>query len=106
MRRWSGRKEEGALVIETVLQLSVPTLTFLHPISSEREQVSNGNRLKRKFSAHRRQGRWHKTGHCLTQQHHQCGCRKRCKFAILKKFTTQRNLTYLQNTFVKMLPSW
>ena len=35
---WGGGKEEGTLAIETVLQLSVPTLTFLHPISRERRK--------------------------------------------------------------------
>ena len=44
MRRWGGRKEEGALAIETVLQLSVPTLTFLHPIPRERRKGRTSNR--------------------------------------------------------------
>ena len=85
--KWGGGEEEGALAIETVLQyrlgLGIGYIPFIES-EGKGEQVSNGNRLKRKFSAHRRQGRWHKTGHCLTQQHHQCGCRKRCKFAVLK----------------------
>ena len=54
-------EEEKALAIETVLQLPVPTLTFLYiPFlisEGKGEQVSNANRLKRKFSAlYRRQG--------------------------------------------------
>lgn len=35
---WGGGEEEGTLDIETVLQLPVPTLTFLHPISRERRK--------------------------------------------------------------------
>ena len=46
MRRWGGRKEEGALLIETVLQSSVPTLTFLHPISRERRKVRKSIKWK------------------------------------------------------------
>ena len=35
---WDGGEEEGALAIETVLQLPVPTLTFLHPNSREQRK--------------------------------------------------------------------
>ena len=35
---WDGGDEEGALAIETVLQLPVPTPTFLHPISRKRRK--------------------------------------------------------------------
>ena len=36
--KWGGGKEEGTLAIETVLQLPVPTLTFLHPNSREQRK--------------------------------------------------------------------
>ena len=77
----------------------LPLLSYIPFLESKGkgEQLSNGNRLKRKFSAlHRTQGRWRKTEHSIMKQHHQCGCRKRCKFEVLKQFTTQRNmiLTY------------
>ena len=38
MRGGDGGEEEGALAIETVSQLPVPILTFLHPISRERRK--------------------------------------------------------------------
>ena len=36
---WGGGEEEGTLAIETVSQLPVPTLTFLHPIPRERRKL-------------------------------------------------------------------
>ena len=36
--KWGGGEEEGALAIETVSPLPVPTLTFLHPIPRERSK--------------------------------------------------------------------
>ena len=57
--------------------LFLPQLSYIPFLGSEGkgEQVLNENRVKRNFSAlYRRQGQWHKTDHCFTQHHHQCGC--------------------------------